>query len=204
MRKTFLITGPIIVLAAFYFGGVNTPSSDQSTVLKAKSKEQPQVHNHTKPPPVPPSQKVNTQIKTNQQPQPSPQKVDVVKDQHVAESEDDTLPKVKRPDEMVYATTPEGIDDAMRAFMPNIRRCYQAVLVQRPQIEGRITFTFQISENDDPDNMDIAKISDLEIFDTELDSEEMENCIMDNLDELWFDPPEGDPVHVRYPIIFSF
>jgi len=51
-------------------------------------------------------------------------------------------------------------------------------------MEGRIAFTVWLSKNDDPNNLDIAKIYGVEILDAEVDSDKMENCIMNNLDEL--------------------
>ena len=202
MKRPFIIAGAIIGFTFSYFKSVNSPSPDTVT-LKEKSENPPQVHNRTKPEPLTTPQKLRTPHKFNVQPQTAVQKVDVVHAQP-ADRDDAEEPKVERPDDMVYDTTREGIDDAMKAFLPNIRRCYQVARKSNPEMEGRITFAFQISENDDPDNMDIAKVSEVEIFDAEVDSEEMENCIMDNLDELWFDPPEGDPVQVRYPFMFGF
>ena len=199
MKKILIIVGTLIIFFVFYFGNANTPSSEEIKVRKEKSKEEPQVHNGAEQVPDIIPKKIHTTFKK----QPPSQKIAFVKKQHV-ETEEDAEPKIERPDDMVYATTPEGIDDAMKAFLSNIRTCYQVARKNDPEMEGRITFAFQISKNNDPNNSDIAKISDVEVLDTEVDSEEVENCIMDNLDELWFDPPEGEPVQVRYPFLFSF
>jgi|GEM_PF-4097546 len=108
-----------------------------------------------------------------------------------------------RPNDIVYDTSQEGISNAMREFMPKIRHCYQQLLEEFPDSEGRITLSFRIMPNDDPENMDIAKIADVEIVESEMDYESVENCIMDTIDTLWFDPPEDDAVYVRYPFLFS-
>jgi len=111
--------------------------------------------------------------------------------------------KPERPDEIVYSTSKEGIDGAMKIFLPNMRKCYDQTRAKYPDIEGRVTLSFQISKNDDPENMDIAKIEEVEILETDLDYEEMDNCIMDTIDNLWFAPPEDGTIFVRYPFVFT-
>ena len=130
---------------------------------------------------------------------PSDKKVESSEEERSEILEDD------RPDQMVYAVDREGIDAAMRAFMPKIRECYSQARIENPEIEGRIVAAFTIEENtDDPENSDIAKISEVEILESELEHEDFENCIMDNLDLFWFEPPENGSTTVRYPFLFSY
>ncbi|MEC7985700.1 MAG: AgmX/PglI C-terminal domain-containing protein [Myxococcota bacterium] len=111
----------------------------------------------------------------------------------------------ERPDQMVYSIDREGIDDAIRAFLPNIRNCYSQARVENPEMEGRIMASFTIEKNtDDPENADIAKISAVEIIESAFEHEDFENCIMDNLDMLWFEPPEEGERTVQYPFLFSY
>ena len=111
----------------------------------------------------------------------------------------------ERPDQMVYPVSKEGIDDAMRVFLPSIRKCYQDALKQNPEIKGKILAAFTIEKNaEGSENSDIAKISDVEILESELEHEDFENCMMDNLDQLWFDPPQNGPTNVQYPFLFSY
>ena len=124
----------------------------------------------------------------------------------LAKKEPKNTEKVKpeRPNEIVYSTSKEGIESAMKIFLPNMRKCYDQVRAEYPDIEGRIVLSFQISKNDDPENIDIAKIEEVEILETELDYEEMDNCVMDTIDNLWFEPPEDGKIFVRYPFVFSY
>ena len=49
----------------------------------------------------------------------------------------------------------------------------------------------------------MARISEVEILDSDIDHEHFENCIMANIDEFWFDPPQGEHIDVQYPFVFS-
>ena len=119
--------------------------------------------------------------------------------------EEEADEEAERPDQLVYSTDREGIDAAMRAFMPKIRECYAQARIENPEIEGRIVASFTIDQNiDDPENSDIARIREVEILESELAHEDFENCIMDNLDMFWFAPPEDGSITIQYPFLFSY
>ena len=198
MKNRFVIAGILVTLVFFLFQDSFSTTSDRPPAPEGDSKVKIPI---SKEPRIPPPKTIKNFKQKNRQ-KPASRTLDLTKEP-IAKEKNDLQPKVERPDEMVYSTDPEGIDGAMKVFLPNIRNCYQVALNHEPELKGRVTFSFQISENDDPENLDIAKISNVEIFDTEVDSGEMENCIMDNIDELWFEPHQGDPIHVRYPFVFS-
>ena len=124
--------------------------------------------------------------------------------QKTAEPDDAPIVALDRPDDMVYPLTRDGISQAMTAFNENIKDCYVQALETHPDLNGQLLASFRIErpEEDMPDQ-DIAHVSEVEVLNSELDHTALENCIMDNLDQLWFDPPEGEYMEVKFPFVFG-
>ena len=124
--------------------------------------------------------------------------------QMTAEPDDAPIVALDRPDDMVYPLTRDGISQAMTAFNGNIKDCYVQALETHPDLNGQLLASFRIEqpEEDMPDR-DIARVSEVEVLNSELDHTALEDCIMDNLDQLWFDPPEGEYMEVKFPFIFD-
>ena len=122
----------------------------------------------------------------------------------VEEVEESPIEALERPDEMVYPSTREGINDVMVQFLPNISDCYNQALEVHPDMGGRLLVSFRIEKPRNGDlEQDLARISEVEILDSDIDHEHFENCIMDNIDAFWFDPPKGDHIDVQLPFVFS-
>jgi len=110
----------------------------------------------------------------------------------------------KRRDDFVYAITPKGITGAISAFRNDMQNCYEQALKDEDLATGRIKFKFTIeAQPDDAENSDIAKITEVGVQDATIDSEQLEDCVMNIIDELWFEPPQDGPVMVNYPIFFN-
>ena len=91
------------------------------------------------------------------------------------------------------------IDDGIREVMPDILRCYQALIEEVPEmLGGRIDVKFTIADDDG-----IGRMSRLEIVEAAFDDVPMEECLLDALEEVQFPPPDGGIVIVRYPFFFS-
>ena len=122
----------------------------------------------------------------------------------VLEEEEGVIVPLERPDDMVYPPTREGINDVMVQFLPNIADCYNQALESNPDMGGRLMASFRIEKpKEEESEQDLARISEVEILDSDIDHEHFENCIMDNIDEFWFEPPPGEHIDVQYPFVFS-
>lgn len=120
-------------------------------------------------------------------------------------SDDDEAPieYLEPPNDMVYPPTTEGIRDVSVLFRPNIVDCYNQALNANPNMGGRLIASFRIEKPEEGDfDQDLARIADVEILDSDVDHEHLENCIMDNVDNFWFDPPYEEYVDVRLPFVF--
>ena len=107
-------------------------------------------------------------------------------------------------DPFVYELSRAGIDGAMGTIRDGIQRCYERGVAEEDLTEGWSKFKFKIEKRvDDPDNADIAQITEVSVKDTTLDSEQVQECVMQLIDELWFDPPEDGVIYVEYPIYFE-
>ena len=117
---------------------------------------------------------------------------------------DESEPSIdEEPDRFVYGLDRHGIDEAIRSIIPEVQDCYQQGVIEDDLSEGRVLFKFKIEpRTDDPENADIAKITEVGVKDTTIDSARVESCVMALIDELWFDPPEDGVFYVQYPITF--
>ncbi len=138
--------------------------------------------------------------------QPSFIRIPVESDSDNAEinSEDSRPTMQEESDRFVFGLDKHGIDEAIRSITDEIQDCYQEGVIEDDLSEGRVLFKFKIEpRTDDPENADIAKITEVGVKDTTIDSARVEACVMDLIDDLWFDPPEEGVFYIQYPITFS-
>lgn len=112
----------------------------------------------------------------------------------VALDDEDTVPEV------LFPTSKEGINDAIREELGEIRECYQAWLELQPELEGTIEVKFVISDVDG-----VGEVTRTETLDaTSTDHTLFEGCVLNVMSDLTFEPPEdGGVVIVSYPFQFS-
>ena len=105
----------------------------------------------------------------------------------------------EEPPVTLGAMSRSSIDDGIRDVLPDIRRCYQEALEVVPGLEGRVVVKFTIKELDEAGR--VIKVS---IKDADFDDVPMEDCILDVVESVEFDPPTGGGiVIVSYPFDFS-
>ena len=110
---------------------------------------------------------------------------------------------VEEPDRFVYGLSKEGITDALRSIAPDVKRCFERGIRDEDITGGKVMFNFKIEQRiDDPENVDIAQITEVGVKDSTIDSEGVEACVMQLIDELWFDPPDDGAIYIQYPIVF--
>jgi len=94
----------------------------------------------------------------------------------------------------------EDIRAAIRALIPEVRRCYEQGLKQRPDLSGTVRVDFTLSRA--PDGGAYAKEG--EIGDTTLTAPFVEACILSALQTAHFQELKGSgEVRVRYPFKFD-
>ena len=107
--------------------------------------------------------------------------------------------EVVQPKRPLGAMSRGSIDDGIRDFMPDIRQCYQEALKEVPDLEGRIMVKFTIKGQDE-----VGRVIKVSIKDADFDDAPLEDCIMDVVESIDFDPPQGGGiVIVSYPFLFE-
>ena len=108
------------------------------------------------------------------------------------------------PERSVWALTREGIDGEMQAILLDTLGCYQAALADFPDLAGGFTVSFTV---DDVDGL--GEVVEVEIRDSDNDLTEpmvdgpMEECVMDHIGALPFDPPADGRTTINDPFRFS-
>lgn len=99
-----------------------------------------------------------------------------------------------------YAPDQEGIRDAVRASLPELKTCYEEWLKLQPGLAGtlRVSFTIAAAEEGGED----AEVRDVRLQDSTLGHLLMEGCAQAVLADLAFAAPES-PVDVTYPLAFA-
>ncbi len=107
------------------------------------------------------------------------------------------LPSDPLPGEVsAWPADGKGISGAVREALPRMKRCYEAAIERDPQLAGRITAHFALTEVDG-----VGRVTGLEL-ETTTDQPDFEDCVGDVLAELAFDAPD-DQVTVSYPLVFE-
>ena len=104
----------------------------------------------------------------------------------------------KPPKVQLGSLSKESISDSFRDVMEDVRGCYQDALKEVPGLSGRITVKLTIVDKDG-----VGRIQRLSVKEAEFDDVPLEECILDVVDSIEFDPPAGGLVMVQYPFIFN-
>jgi hypothetical protein len=101
----------------------------------------------------------------------------------------------------VWPATEEGIRGAMREALPRVRRCYEQALEEHPDLGGRITVDFIVGSSDTAEG--VGGVTRAGIGDATIEHTVMDDCLLDALEGLQFDPPADGELEVSYPFLFS-
>ena len=113
--------------------------------------------------------------------------------------EDDDTPETLTPKVRMGAMSRSSIDDGIRDFMPDIRECYKEALKEVPDLAGRLMVKFTIKGQEA-----VGRVINVSIKDSDVDDVPMEECLMDVVESIDFDPPKGGGlVIVSYPFVFA-
>ena len=98
----------------------------------------------------------------------------------------------------VWPATKEGIDGAVGEVLRDILSCYQRALNAGVEMDGTLDVEFVIAESDG-----LGSVREVDIVDGSFEYGPTEDCLMDVMSVLQFDPPEGGEKSVHYPFEFS-
>jgi hypothetical protein len=87
----------------------------------------------------------------------------------------------------------ESIAPVVRAAADEVRKCYQAALVQNPDLQGRVVVAFTVELD--------GKVSQASAAETMHPS--VDACVVGVIAALIFPKPDGAVVHLRYPFVFK-
>ena len=105
------------------------------------------------------------------------------------------------PDPTVWPTSSEGIKGAIAESLPRIRRCYEQALAADPDMGGTITVAFTIGTTDTASG--VGTVLDAGIADATIEQTTMDDCLLDAMESLQFDPPVEGEIEINYPFTFS-
>ncbi|NCG20574.1 MAG: AgmX/PglI C-terminal domain-containing protein [Rhodobacterales bacterium] len=115
--------------------------------------------------------------------------------------ETDAIQAPASPDEptpRLGALSSHSIDDGIREAIPEIRDCYLETLAEIPELEGRLKVKFTIEEHEGS-----GWVKDVSVAEADFDDVPLEDCIMDVMETVEFEPPDGGVVLVSYPFFFE-
>ena len=101
-------------------------------------------------------------------------------------------------DMTVWPATRAGIDGAMKEVLKPILGCYQEALDEIEGLEGGISLDFTVGEEEG-----VGRITRMGVTSSTVDDAPMEDCIMDVIEQLQFDPPDEGELTVSYPFEFT-
>jgi hypothetical protein len=102
---------------------------------------------------------------------------------------------------MIWGTDKDGIQGAVASKIGAIKECYEGWLKAEPELTGRLKVRFTIGTPEVSDAL--AAVVGAEVLDTELDHVWMEGCVLNSLDALVFERPEGGRLNVIFPFAFA-
>jgi TonB family protein len=103
--------------------------------------------------------------------------------------------------ESVWPASEQGIHGAMKEALPGIRRCYEQALEQDPSIAGTIVVHFVVGTTDTASGL--GQVLSARIDEASVEQTIMDDCLLDAMEALQFDPPADGEMEVRYPFTFS-
>ncbi len=99
----------------------------------------------------------------------------------------------------VWPLSREGIQGAVLEALPGMKACYDDALARDPSLGGKMILGFTVVDHDG-----LGKVTVVELDDGAVSDDDMIGCVLDSLEGLQFDPPEGGgELSVSYPITFS-
>jgi hypothetical protein len=98
----------------------------------------------------------------------------------------------------VWPATADGIVGAIKEAQAGMQRCYEVALEEVPGLSGRLALRFVLGEEDG-----VGRILEVGITDDEVQDGPLEECVLDVVQALEFDPPEGGKLTVKYPLVFE-
>ena len=214
---SFIVIG-LGVGGGYFWNGNDEDPERSSVVQETKSKPKQSIHQPSVSPPVTPNktQFVTPPVTPNKTQPITPRSSGVDKTvkgkpkaEPVTEVQKKTGTEYERPNDIVYEPSEEGIKAAVRAFIPEIRKCYSAFLHDYPGTPERIDLELTLTPpQDDDDESDLAYV-DTQLV-SNIEDEQFENCIIETTNQMWFNPPteipagETEPkIVIAYPIIFA-
>jgi hypothetical protein len=112
-------------------------------------------------------------------------------------------PPVEPPDaaleEQIWATDADGIIDAMEHISPALHSCYRDALSEVPDLAGLLEVELIVR-----DEGGIGEVQELYILtSSSFEDGPLENCLLDAVELLEFEAPEGGELKINYPFEFS-
>ncbi len=96
----------------------------------------------------------------------------------------------------------ETIKEAISMVRPQLKSCYEKILMDFPTLEGDVVVTFDIVVDDGTAHVDLEQVAE----DSELHEKELHQCLLDALRTAEFKLPKGTgdgAVSVKYPFRFK-
>jgi hypothetical protein len=91
-----------------------------------------------------------------------------------------------------------GLDEAMRAAMPEVDHCYAEWLKVQPALGGRMKVQFTIASDDGV----TGQVSHVSVGDAGTGNVAFEGCVLSVISALRFEPPLNGEMNVTYPLAF--
>ncbi len=104
-----------------------------------------------------------------------------------------------------FAPDHDGIREAMRAAVPEIRECYEAWLQTNPDLHGKLVLSYAIAPTDAGE----GEVRDLSVSSHDIAHVPFEGCVKNVMAGVQFGLPIDDgtgepaPMNVKYPLIFA-
>lgn len=111
----------------------------------------------------------------------------------------EAVPAEKLDEIMVWGTDSDSLKGSIQEQHEEFIRCYDAWLAVEPSLAGRLKLGLTIGRATKDDSL--ASVIALEVVDSELDHAVFEGCILGALQELTYEPTDGNIV-VNYPLAF--
>jgi hypothetical protein len=95
----------------------------------------------------------------------------------------------------------ESIRATIQSIIPGIKDCYEAALVDHPNLSGRVVIKMRIRARGGRGKVDDAEVDYDEHAEADLNSPATEQCLLERLAAAEFEAPAGGDVMVRYPFV---
>lgn len=97
---------------------------------------------------------------------------------------------------ILHGTDVEGIKVAMGEAAGLLQPCYETLIQDFPEVEGRLSLSFQIV-----DVGGFGQVQQVEVMDSAVDSTYLEGCAVTSLEDVHFEVP-AEPLTVNWPFVF--